>query len=89
MDSDKRHIQHSKAKIILVNLIVFHWLIGTPFEFNQNEAEGLTLWEQIDNGDQFTPARKYLTAVPILLYFYYLLDSWLVRISRIMISLPL
>jgi hypothetical protein len=50
-------------------LIVFHWLTGTPFEFSQNEANGLTLWEQIDGGDQFTPARKYLTAIPIILYW--------------------
>lgn len=29
---------------------------------------GSTLWEQIDAGDQFTPSRKFLTAVPIVLY---------------------
>lgn len=44
-------------------------IIGTPFTaFNQNEYEGLTLWEQIDGGQQFTPTKKYLTALPILLY---------------------
>ena len=25
----------------------------------------LTLWEQIDNGAQYTPAKKWLTSVPI------------------------
>ncbi len=42
---------------------------GTPF-IDQNEYEGLTLWEQIDRGDQFTPSRKYFTGLPILLYLH-------------------
>lgn len=29
----------------------------------------LTLWEQIDSGAQYTPAKKWLTSVPIGLYF--------------------
>jgi hypothetical protein len=41
---------------------------GTPFLFDQGDLMGLTLWEQIDRGEQFTPTRKYLTAMPILLY---------------------
>jgi hypothetical protein len=40
---------------------------GTPF-IDQNEYQGFTLWEQIDGGDQFTPTRKYLVAIPILLF---------------------
>lgn len=27
-----------------------------------------TFWEQIDDGQQFTPARKFLTAVPVVLF---------------------
>lgn len=27
----------------------------------------LTLWEQIDQGAQYTPAKKWLTSVPIAL----------------------
>lgn len=46
----------------------FHWLIGTPFDINQGEYSALTLWEQIDDGQQFTPTRKFLTAFPIILY---------------------
>lgn len=42
-------------------------IIGTPFDYDQNEMGGCTLWEQIDSGDQFTPSKKFLTAVPILL----------------------
>jgi hypothetical protein len=30
--------------------------------------DDLTLWEQIDGGAQYTPARKWLTSVPIGLY---------------------
>jgi hypothetical protein len=29
------------------------------------EYDELTLWEQIDSGAQYTPAKKYLTSVPI------------------------
>lgn len=29
--------------------------------------DDLTLWEQIDGGAQYTPAKKWLTSVPILL----------------------
>ena len=47
---------------------MFHWVKGVPFDFNSGAYDGLTLWEQIDNGAQFTPAKKYLTAVPIGLY---------------------
>jgi len=46
---------------------MLHWIVGTPFDWEQNEYGGLTLWEQIDNGAQFTPTKKYLTAVPIAL----------------------
>jgi hypothetical protein len=26
------------------------------------------MWEQIDNGDQYTPAKKFLLSVPIILF---------------------
>ncbi|RKO89046.1 ORMDL family [Blyttiomyces helicus] len=48
--------------------IMFHWVIGTPFDHNQNECGNLTLWEQMDNGAQFTPTKKFLATVPILLF---------------------
>ncbi|KAJ1531302.1 hypothetical protein HK405_001250 [Cladochytrium tenue] len=51
----------------LATYIMFHGVIGTPYEVNQGEFEALTLWEQIDGGAQFTPTKKYLTAVPIIL----------------------
>jgi hypothetical protein len=52
------------------HFIVYHWLTGAPFDSTQGEYDGLTLWEQIDNGAQFTPTKKYLTALPIMLYAY-------------------
>ena len=49
---------------------MFHGVTGIPF---QNEMHGgayddLTLWEQIDDGAQYTPAKKWLLCVPIALY---------------------
>lgn len=49
---------------------MFHGVTGIPF---QNELHGgayddLTLWEQIDDGAQYTPAKKWLLCVPIALY---------------------
>ena len=48
--------------------LMFHWVRGVPFEFNAGAYDNLNLWEQIDNGDQYTPAKKFLLAVPILLF---------------------
>jgi len=41
-----------------------------PFEDNLHGGayDDLTLWEQIDDGAQYTPAKKWLTSVPIVLY---------------------
>lgn len=48
--------------------IMFHWVRGVPFEFNQGAYDNLNMWEQIDNGDQYTPAKKFLLAMPIVLF---------------------
>ncbi|RKO97771.1 hypothetical protein CXG81DRAFT_1757, partial [Caulochytrium protostelioides] len=48
--------------------VIFHWLTGAPFDVNQDEYDDLTLWEQIDEGQQFTQNKKFLTTVPILLF---------------------
>jgi len=53
---------------MLGSFVMFHWVKGVPFDFNSGAYDGLTLWEQIDNGAQFTPAKKYLTALPIGLF---------------------
>ncbi|KAK4411530.1 hypothetical protein Sango_0226000 [Sesamum angolense] len=46
----------------------FHWKKGTPFGDDQGIYNGLTWWEQIDNGKQLTRNRKFLTVVPVVLY---------------------
>lgn len=48
--------------------IMFHQVKGTPFEFNSGAYDNLTMWEQIDNGDQYTPTKKFLMMVPIALF---------------------
>ena len=48
--------------------LMFHWVRGVPFEFNAGAYDNLNLWEQIDNGDQYTPAKKFLLSVPIVLF---------------------
>ncbi|KAJ3293370.1 hypothetical protein HDU79_000406 [Rhizoclosmatium sp. JEL0117] len=51
-----------------ITFIMFHWVLGVPFALNQGEFEDMTLWEQMDKGEPFTPAKKYLTVIPILLF---------------------
>lgn len=48
--------------------LMFHYVRGVPFEFNAGAYDNLNMWEQIDNGDQYTPAKKFLLAVPICLF---------------------
>ena len=47
---------------------MFHYVRGVPFEFNAGAYDNLNMWEQIDNGDQYTPAKKFLLSVPIVLF---------------------
>jgi len=53
---------------MLGSYIMFHWVQGIPFDFNAGAFDNLNLWEQIDNGDQYTPAKKFLLAVPVVLF---------------------
>jgi hypothetical protein len=46
---------------------MFHYVTGTPFEAHGGVYDSLTLWEQIDHGAQYTPAKKWLTTTPIIL----------------------
>ena len=49
---------------------MFHYVTGVPFDPDQNGGayDDLTLWEQIDGGAQYTPAKKWLFCTPIALY---------------------
>jgi len=52
------------------NFILLHVLKGAPWEIqDQGLSRRLTHWEQIDYGVQFTDTRKFLTIVPIILFF--------------------
>jgi len=53
---------------MLGSYIMFHYVRGTPFEFNGGAFDNLNMWEQIDNGAQYTPAKKFLLSVPIVLF---------------------
>lgn len=53
---------------MLGSYIMFHWVRGVPFEFNGGAYDNLNMWEQIDNGDQYTPTKKFLLAVPVVLF---------------------
>lgn len=57
------HLSH-----FFVTYIFFHWKKGTPFADDQGIYNGLTWWEQIENGKQLTRNRKFLTVVPVVLY---------------------
>lgn len=50
------------------SFLMFHWVKGVPFDFNSGAFDQLNMWEQMDNGAQYTPAKKFLTAVPIVLF---------------------
>ncbi|GAM82665.1 hypothetical protein ANO11243_006470 [Dothideomycetidae sp. 11243] len=50
------------------SFLMFHWVRGVPFEFNAGAYDNLNMWEQIDSGDQYTPTKKFLLTVPILLF---------------------
>ena len=53
---------------MLGSYIMFHWVRGVPFEFNGGAYDNLNMWEQIDDGAQYTPAKKFLLSVPIVLF---------------------
>eukprot|EP00731_Ephydatia_muelleri_P007903 Em0004g241a len=62
------------------NYVMFHYLKGTPYTTNdQGDARRLTNWEQIDNGEQYTATRKFLIAVPVVLFLlasFYTINSF-------------
>jgi hypothetical protein len=75
--------------------LMFHYVRGIPFEFNAGAYDNLNMWEQIDNEDQYTPAKKFLLAVPICLflvsthYTSYTLTHFVVNVlATIMVIVP-
>jgi len=49
---------------------MFHWATGIPFQSEEHAGayDELTFWEQIDDGEQYTPTKKFLICTPIVLY---------------------
>ncbi|KDN44872.1 ORMDL-domain-containing protein [Tilletiaria anomala UBC 951] len=68
-----------------ISYIMFHYVTGTPFDSNSGAYDDLTLWEQIDDGAQYTPAKKWLTSVPIGLFListhYTRYNPWLFSLN--------
>jgi hypothetical protein len=52
-----------------ISYMIFHFTTGIPFhnEMHSGAYDELTAWEQIDDGAQYTPAKKWLISVPIAL----------------------
>lgn len=48
--------------------VMFHLIKGTPFDFNGGAFDNLTMWEQIDDETLYTPTRKFLITLPIVLF---------------------
>lgn len=49
--------------------IMFHYVTGIPFGTEINGVyDDLTMWEQIDAGAQYTPAKKWLFCMPVGLF---------------------
>ena len=58
--------------MILVSLqimyILLHWEKGSPYEtMDQGKSRVLTQWEQFDDGIQYSPTKKFLLIVPVIL----------------------
>ena len=66
---------HQLTRLILqLSYLMFHYVTGIPFhsDLHGGVYDNLTLWEQIDEGAQYTPAKKWLFIVPITLYVHIL-----------------
>lgn len=58
------HVGHG-----IVNFFVMHYLVGTPGELqDQGDYSGLSWWEQLDDGRDWTNAHKALITIPIVLF---------------------
>lgn len=55
---------------MLLSYLMFHWVTGVPFKTDEHAGayDHLTLWEQIDGGAHYTPAKKRLFVTPIALF---------------------
>jgi hypothetical protein len=58
-----------------VTFILLHWIKGAPESGPLEDEELLrrTFWEQVDGGFVGTPARRFLCAAPVVIFFITLL----------------
>ncbi|OBZ70207.1 hypothetical protein A0H81_09739 [Grifola frondosa] len=72
---------------LALSYLMFHYVTGIPFhsDLHGGVYDDLTLWEQIDEGAQYTPAKKWLFIVPITLFLasthYTHYDPWLFALN--------
>ncbi|KAG8947298.1 hypothetical protein FRC04_010874 [Tulasnella sp. 424] len=72
---------------MLLSFLMFHHVTGIPFQSDMHGGayDDLTLWEQIDEGAQYTPAKKWLICLPIGLFLvsthFTHYDPWLFAIN--------
>ncbi|TDL29672.1 Orm1 type endoplasmic reticulum protein [Rickenella mellea] len=70
-----------------LSYLMFHWVTGIPFhnDLHGGAYDDLTLWEQIDEGAQYTPAKKWLFCLPIGLFLasthYTNYNPWLFAVN--------
>ncbi|KAJ1308814.1 hypothetical protein OPQ81_004502 [Rhizoctonia solani] len=80
---------------LLVSYVMFHGITGIPFDpdLHGGAYDDLTMWEQIDQGAQYTPAKKWLFTMPIALFLlsthFTHYNPWLFTINFIALLLVL
>lgn len=75
-NSVKFFVEAQKASTVtnvthaLVTFLGLHWAKGSPDPVAQGEYNGLTVWEQIDDGEPWTISKKVFMIVPTLTLIY-------------------
>ena len=72
----------------VISFVCFHWIKGSPFIEDHGEFTHLTFWEQIDDQMQYTRARKFLAAFPLIL-FVIALDEGAWELAYVWLNLPI
>jgi len=54
----------------LITFYLMHWKRGTVDPFDGGVSDRNTFWELLDNGKQWTIARKFYTIVPIIIFLF-------------------
>lgn len=72
----------------VLSFALLHWIKGSPDFYDQGTFNGLTYWEQIDNGEPWTWTKKYLILVPTVLTLLTLVASNY-NIEYVAVNLPI